>query len=362
VEAPLDGFGALSFTNPSEWIKQVLPALSTPAPAAPAIERRTPISDFIHSASNKIVFYLRKVISATLIVASSLASPITNCKAITKPLYASAAVVGGVIAAPLAATAGVFRKYTKLSPTQRLATTPLFYLTNSNGQPFLQEDVQTGNPEQRIIVYFMSSEDAYDYLDEMAQASGSGAGEFRVMATSMEKVVNKIQAKKQSRKLGRYPVGNIYRIQPSIRQCEHAEKALGQSKKVSSLSIPMFSAKGLAIKRSTGEVVTPFYFSYEDLKEDWSKLSAQGQGKLVVSVHDFTEVMLLSKGVSRASVGGESTITTTTASEGANGIPAAALSPAIVPPRREIEMLRRYYRNEAGVKNEHGQARIVGVR
>ena len=37
----------------------------------------------------------------------------------------------------------------------------------------------------------------------------------------------------------------------------------------------MFSAKGLAIKRSNGEVVTPFYFAYEDLREDWSKLVEQ---------------------------------------------------------------------------------------
>lgn len=41
------------------------------------------------------------------------------------------------------------------------------------------------------------------------------------------------------------------------------------------VSIPMFSAKGLAIKRSNGEVVTPFYFAYEDLREDWSKLVEQ---------------------------------------------------------------------------------------
>ena len=32
----------------------------------------------------------------------------------------------------------------------------------------------------------------------------------------------------------------------------------------------------------------------------------------------------------------------------------------IVPPRREIEMLRKYYRNEASIKNEYSQARIMG--
>lgn len=39
----------------------------------------------------------------------------------------------------------------------------------------------------------------------------------------------------------------------------------------------MFSAKGLAIKRANGEVVTPFYFAYEDLREDWGKLVEQAE-------------------------------------------------------------------------------------
>jgi hypothetical protein len=43
------------------------------------------------------------------------------------------------------------------------------------------------------------------------------------------------------------------------------------------VSIPMFSAKGLAIKRANGEVVTPFYFAYEDLRDDWVKLVEQSE-------------------------------------------------------------------------------------
>ena len=38
--------------------------------------------------------------------------------------------------------------------------------------------VQTGNPNQRIVVYFMSSEDANDYLNEMAQGSPQNINEF----------------------------------------------------------------------------------------------------------------------------------------------------------------------------------------
>ena len=292
-------FSHLSFSSPHEWM--YLNAISNPiTPVTP--EETSPLkshrfSEIIVQASSKLISYVKRVIAATIVVANSLTSPV----AMKRRPIATAAAVGGVIATPLAARAGVLRKYSKLSPTQRLATTPLFFLTNSQGLPFLQEDVQTGNSDQRIVVYFMSSEDAYDYLDEMAQASGSNANEFRVMATSMEKVVNKIQAKKQSRKLGRYPVGTIFRIQPSLRQCENAEKVATNKKlqqKLKTMSIPMFTAKGLAIKRSSGEIVTPFYFSYEDLKDDWAKLSGQTPSKMVVSVHDFSEVMLLAKGVS----------------------------------------------------------------
>lgn len=49
---------------------------------------------------------------------------------------------------------------------------------------------QSGNPDQKIIVYFMSSEDAVDYLDEMAQINSLNANEFRIMTVSMEKVIN----------------------------------------------------------------------------------------------------------------------------------------------------------------------------
>ena len=108
-------------------------------------------------------------------------------------------------------------------------------------------------------MYFMSSEDASDYLNEIAQGSPQNINEFRLMTTSMEKVVTRIQAKKQSRKLGRYSLNTVFRIQPSSRQCENAEKLLAGSKKTSEnvlkdFSIPMFSATGLAYKRSSGEV------------------------------------------------------------------------------------------------------------
>ena len=72
-------------------------------------------------------------------------------------------------------------------------------------------------------------------------------------------------------------------LQPSSRQCENAERVAGSgdaakgAAALKGVTIPMFSAKGLAIKRSNGEVVTPFYFAYEDLREDWGKLIEQAE-------------------------------------------------------------------------------------
>ncbi len=291
---------------------------------------------------------------------------------------------------PSPAGATLWQRYNRLAPTQKLATTPLYFVSNSGGSPYLQEDVQAGNPSQRIVVYFMSSEDANDYLNEMAQGSPQNINEFRITAVSMEKIVNKIQSRKQSRKLGRFPMSIVYRIQPSSRQCANAETVVaGELKRVGAkqsvaealdgLSIPMFAAKGLVIRRASGEAVTPYYFAYEDLREDWAKLLSKGANmpsSPPVEVCDFVEVMCLSKGITMDSVadtvpaataakagGKDGDEAATTASSG-RGMTAAEIKKAlasvgIVPPRREIEMIRKYYRNEASIKNEFSKSKIL---
>lgn len=120
----------------------------------------------------------------------------------------------------------------------------------------------------------MSSEDANDYLSEMAQGNSQNVNEFRIMTSSLEKIVQKIQNKKQSRKLGRYPMATVYRIQPSTRQCENAARIIEEGKSKTSggkttvagdkakdptsilrdISIPMFTIKGLFLQRGSGEV------------------------------------------------------------------------------------------------------------
>ena len=129
------------------------------------------------------------------------------------------------------------------------------------------------------------------------------------MSISMEKVMNQIQSRKQSRKHGRYDMDLINRIQPSTRQCENAEKiATGKSgkpevgvKAMKGISIPMFTAKGMTIKRAGGEIVTPYYFAYEDLIDDWLELKETSEENMPVEpavvIRDFTDVMIASEGM-----------------------------------------------------------------
>lgn len=162
----------------------------------------------------------------------------------------------------------------------------------------------------------MSYDDAALYLEEMAQSNPHNAHEFSIVTASMEKVMDQIVAKKQSRKLGRIPTETVYRIQPSAKQSNHAERLAGSG--VKGMTIPMFSAPGLVIQRANGEVVTPYYFSLEDLEQDWSKmLTALKDQPLAagaklpaekpkVLVRDFTDVMCLSGGISRQTLEGTS--------------------------------------------------------
>jgi hypothetical protein len=102
---------------------------------------------------------LRRVLSALIVAASSWSGSLGGGSRRGMAWgTGSAAVVAAAVAAPRPAEASLWRKYKDLSPVQKLATTPLFYVCNSGGSPYLQDDVQAGRPEQRIVVYFMSSE------------------------------------------------------------------------------------------------------------------------------------------------------------------------------------------------------------
>ena len=171
-------------SNPLEWL-----AHAEAATAAAMQREKAAGADLFRDAgaafstiANSFFSYVRKIIAATVVIASSLSSA-----GMRRVAFANS-VVAAITAAPRRVQAVVTKKYRQLSPTQKLATTPLFFVSNSGGNPYLQDDIQAGKPEQRVIVYFMSSEDANDYLNEMAQGNPQNINEFRLMTTSMEKV------------------------------------------------------------------------------------------------------------------------------------------------------------------------------
>ena len=315
---------------------------------------------------SKMFSFVKQVLATTSIIASSLLA--TSLK--------TSLTVGSALASVSISPSS--RKYSKLSSTQKLSTTPLFFIANSNGSPYLQEDVQAGKPEQRIVTYFMSSDDANEYLNEIAQGNPSDINGFRIFTTTLEKVVNSIESRKQSRKVGRYPINIILRIQPSIRQVQNAELVEGKgnqikgAKSLQGISIPMFCAEGLVLKRANGEIFVPYYFCHEDLLDDWIKVKENS--KLLsppnIMIKDFREVMCLSQGINKnllqdsmdtqIKINDKNKLNTAESNTAhmmtnqftSNQIEKVLISNAIMPPRREIDMLRQYYRNgEGNIKN-----------
>jgi hypothetical protein len=73
------------------------------------------------------------------------------------------------------------------------------------------------------------------------------------MTVSMEKVVTQIQSKKQSRKLGRYEVDMVYRIQPSARQCANAQAVVVSKGRVGKVGVGSVGAVGKGAKGKGAE-------------------------------------------------------------------------------------------------------------
>lgn len=324
-------------------------------------------------------------------------------RAIVSSFFRNAFVSTGVLTfvSPTHVNAGVVRDYSKLESFQKLATTPLFFISNSGGNPYLQEDHQTGDPQQRIIVYFMSLDDANDYLNEMAQGNPQNVNEFRITAVSMSKTMDKIKAHKQSRKIGRHSMSTIYRIQPSTKQCANAEKIVSQSKSklsskvfvkrakdgdkvgiFNSISIPVFTVKGVLLERKPNSYIKPYYFAYEDLIEDMTKLNQQDQegddfktpskGDQFVSeveVRDLSEVLCHSEcstfwrkqktSISSRDRKGRFENENENENDKQN---LRTDSVGLVPPRKEIEVISSYYRGQGvgNIRKEFVKAKILG--
>jgi hypothetical protein len=290
--------------------------------------------DNLAQFSLRFYSYVKKIVASSFIFLSTWNSNFMKIPNIKRVATVASGVVSAALGGPRLAGAGIAnKKYKQLSPSARLATTPLYYVSNARGHAYLQEDVLSGGSgasSQKVIVYFMSSEDAQDYLEEMAQSNALNAQDFHLMTTNFEKVIDQIAAKKQSRKLGRYPVDLVYRIQPSSKQLDNAVNVQSlnvghsQKKKYSkanvlkdskqTATIPMFSAQGMVIQRANGETITPYYFALEDLQADWQKMVESRQDNNNnnnipatpnVVVRDFTFVMCLANGIGRHVIEGQ---------------------------------------------------------
>jgi hypothetical protein len=86
-------------------------------------------------------------------------------------------------------------------------------------------------------------------------------------------------------------------------------------------------------------MVTPYYFAYEDLLEDWQKVVDQADetseklpSKPSIVVKDFVEVMCLSQGLNAESLAMDPSLVNVSDGEGVNVLK----QPAVIPPRREI--------------------------
>jgi hypothetical protein len=53
-------------------------------------------------------------------------------------------------------------------------------------------------------------------MQSNSQPGGPGSAEFRLMTTTLEKALSAVRDKKQSRKLGRYEMDTVHRIQVRI--------------------------------------------------------------------------------------------------------------------------------------------------
>lgn len=185
-DAPFETF-SLDILRDLPLAQQIaIPQLSKPViPKIPLNLLFDRVRALVSSLLTRFAFFAKKVMSYTSLF-TTLVSPF-NSRFAPKAALAAGTVGGIISTAALPVKAGLL-SYKRLSPVQRVATTPLYFVCNSRGNAYLQEDVQGGNPEQRTVVYFMSYQDADNYMNEMTQSNPSHASEFRIMTVSMEKV------------------------------------------------------------------------------------------------------------------------------------------------------------------------------
>ena len=133
--------------------------------------------------------FLSTKVTRTLFCEQSSESNFRVIRNTAKKIFKKTLIASTISTAFSLPFAAFSKTYNKLMPSHKLATTPVFYLANSGGNPYMQEDMQAGNLNQRVFTYFLSSEDALGYLNEVSQGNPSNVNEFRIMVTTLEKVL-----------------------------------------------------------------------------------------------------------------------------------------------------------------------------
>ena len=135
---------AISVCNALDWL---VDSCRTPLMKEPVTES----TDLLHRhgmflqrtiehIKQKVSNYLRNVLTTTMVIASGVLAPIGPSA--KRMAIASATVATAIVAPPQRANAGVYKSYNNLNSFERLGTTPLFFVCNSGGNAYLQEDIQ----------------------------------------------------------------------------------------------------------------------------------------------------------------------------------------------------------------------------
>ena len=237
----------------------------------------------------------------------------------------------------LSAVSSIIRKHSKESSTLKLGTIPVFYLANLEGEPYVNQESKS------VMSYFMSSYDANEQLLQLIQSNPES--DVRIFTTTLESAVNNFENQKHqhSRNKDNKPV---FRIQPSSQQMENINTIISSSssssnnnlnvKQLRDISIPMFYSEGLILKKSNSELFIPHYFAYEDLMDDWRKLKENLKpAEPKIMVKDFYQVIHSNQDIKDLYSKNELN---------AYQIKQSSISSALMPSRKEIDLLKQFYR------------------
>eukprot|EP01034_Spumella_vulgaris_P025268 gene25268-31702_t len=161
---------------------------------------------------------------------------------------------------------------------QQLSSTPLYVVVNDQGGVVLQEDMQDAQKYANELTLQQAQLDQVEGVQSGLRGRAKKQV-FKLEEIKMDKVLDQIRQLKQGLKLEKgQAVETVSRIQPSALQHSHASSLLGShSEAFKRLSVPLFSARGLEVKRKgwfcfNPTTITPHYLQLEDLQSDYKQL------------------------------------------------------------------------------------------